>query len=238
MNIDLEFALRCIKPILAKLPVTLYMTIIATILALVGGISFAIIIKKNIVCVSSIFKFINSFLKGIPVLIILYILYYSMPTVLVHFSEIFGFTYDIKNPPKMIFGIFAFGITYIPYMCDMVITAYDTIPKGQMEACYSMGFTTFQGMKRIVVPQMIVVAIPIFGNHFVNILKATSLAYMVTIIEMMGAAKNFATGEQKFLETYLVAALIYWIICIAFDKIFAFIEANSGKYRKTIASDS
>ena len=213
------------------------MTIIATIRALVGGIVFAIIIKKKIFLLSSLIKFINYFLKGIPVLIILYILYYSMPTVLVHLSEIFGFSYDIKNPPKMIFGIFAFGITYIPYMCDMVITAFETIPKGQMEACYSIGFTTFQGMRKIVIPQMIVVAIPIFGNHFVNILKVTSLAYMVTIIEMMGAAKNYATGEQKFLETYLVAALIYWIVCIAFDKLFAFIESHSGKYRKSLASN-
>jgi len=66
-------------------------------------------------------------------------------------------------------------------------------------------------------------------------LKATSLAYMVSIIEMMGAAKNYATGTQRFMETYIVAALIYWIICIAFDKLFALIEANTGKYRRKLA---
>jgi ABC-type amino acid transport system permease subunit len=58
---------------------------------------------------------------------------------------------------------------------------------------------------------------------------------MVSIIEMMGAAKNYATGTQRFMETYIVAALIYWIVCIGFDSLFAVIEGNTGKYRRTIA---
>lgn len=235
MNLDMGYMIQCIKPIISKFPITLYMTITATSLALVVGLIFSVIVKKNIFLLSKIVHFINSFLKGIPVLVILYILYYSMPTILVSLGKSVGFNYDIKNPPKLIFGIFAFGITYIPYMCDMIISAYDTIPKGQMEACDSIGFTTFQAMRKIIIPQMVVVCVPVFGNHFVNILKATSLAYMVSIIEMMGAAKNYATGAQRFMETYIVAALLYWVICIGFDKLFALIEANTGKYRKKLA---
>ena len=58
---------------------------------------------------------------------------------------------------------------------------------------------------------------------------------MVTIIEMMGAAKNYATGTQRFLETYIATAIIYWIICIVFDKLFVLIENNTGKYRNNVA---
>lgn len=235
MDLDMEYMVQCIKPIISKFSITFYMTVTATILALAVGLIFSVIIKKNIFVLSKVIHFINSFLKGIPVLIILYILYYSMPTMLVSLGKTMGFSYDVKNPPKLMFGIFAFGVTYIPYMCDMIISAYDTIPKGQIEACDSIGFTTFQAMKKIIIPQMVVVCIPIFGNHFINILKATSLAYMVSIIEMMGAAKNYATGTQRFMETYIIAALIYWIICIAFDKLFALIEANTGKYRRKLA---
>lgn len=235
MNFDLKYVIDSFGPILGKLPITFYMTIAATILALIVGTIFAVLIQKRIFFLSKFIKFFNSLLKGVPVLIFLYVLYYAMPDVLAAFGDKIGFSYDIKNPPKLFFGILAFGVTYVPYMCEMIITAYNTVPKGQMEACDSMGFTTLQAMRRIVGPQMIVAAIPIFGNHFVNILKATSLAYMVTIIEMMGAAKNFATGNQRFLETYIAAAIIYWIICIAFDKLFAFIENNTGKYRNKLA---
>lgn len=235
MSFDIEFVFKSILPILSKLPITLYMTVMATIIALLLGILFAVIIKKRIPVLSGIIHFTNSLLKGVPVLIILYVLYYSMPSILAALGDRIGFDYDIKNPPKMIFGILAFGVTYIPYMCDMIVSAYDTVPKGQMEACESIGISTFHAMKRIIIPQMIVVCVPIFGNHFVNILKATSLAYMVSIIEMMGAAKNYATGAQRFMETYIAAALIYWIICIAFDKLFALLEANTGKYRRKLA---
>lgn len=235
MNFNVEYVFKSIEPILSKLPITLYMTLLATVLALIGGLIFAFIIKQDILIISKTVQFINSFLKGIPVLVILYILYYSMPSVLQQIAPTLGFEYDVKNPPKLIYGIAAFGITYIPYMCDMIISAYNTIPKGQREACDSMGFTTFQAMKRIIIPQMIVVFIPVFGNHFVNILKMTSLAYMVSIIEMMGAAKNYATGVQRFMETYITAALIYWIICIIFDKLFYLIEKRSGKYRNSLA---
>lgn len=235
MRFDIGYMIKCIMPIISKFPITLYMAITATVLAVVFGLIFAVIVKKNIFILSKIVHFINSFLKGIPVLVILYVLYYSMPTVLASLAKSLGFAYDIKNPPKLLFGILAFGVTYIPYMCDMIISAYETIPKGQMEACNSIGFTTFQAMKRIIIPQMLVVCVPIFGNHFVNILKVTSLAYMVSIIEMMGAAKNYATGTQRFMETYIVAALIYWIVCIGFDKFFVLIEKNTGKYRNKLA---
>ncbi|MBV4427884.1 amino acid ABC transporter permease [Clostridium tyrobutyricum] len=235
MDLDLGYMMECIKPIISKFSITMYMTLAATILALVFGVIFAVIIQKNIFFLSKLVHFVNSFLKGIPVLVILYILYYSMPSLLQPLASSIGFNYDVKDPPKLIYGIFAFGITYIPYMCDMIISAYNTIPKGQIEACDSIGFTTFQAMKRVIVPQMVVICVPIFGNNFVNILKATSLAYMVSIIEMMGAAKNYATGTQRFMETYIVAALIYWIVCIGFDSLFAVIEGNTGKYRRTIA---
>lgn len=235
MELDLGYMIECIKPIMSKFSVTMYMTLAATMLALIFGLIFSIIITKNIFILSKVVHFINSFLKGIPVLVILYILYYSMPSLLQPLANSLGFSYDIKDPPKMIFGIFAFGITYIPYMCDMIISAYNTIPKGQIEACASIGFTTFQSMRRIIIPQMTVVCIPVFGNHFVNILKATSLAYMVSIIEMMGAAKNYATGTQRFMETYIVAALIYWVVCIGVDSLFSVIESNTGRYRRTIA---
>ena len=85
-------------------------------------------------------------------------------------------------------------------------------------------------MSRIIIPQMAVVALPNFGNHFVNLLKATSLTCMVTIMEMMGAARNFATMNQRFLETYTVCALLYWGIFVIFERIFLILEKKTGRY--------
>ena len=230
MTFDIEYAFKCFSPILAKLPVTLRMTLIAVIIALAGGIILALGVKCKNAIVRIIVNIINSFLKGVPILVFLYIFNYSMDDIMTGLSKIFAFEYDIRNPPKVFFAILALALSYAPYMCDMIVTAYDTLPKGQMEACDAFGFTKFQAMKRIILPQMLVVALPNFGNHFVNLLKATSLAYMVTILEMLGAAKNFAVLNQRFLETYVVAALIYWVVFGMFEQIFQFLERNSGKY--------
>ena len=98
--IDIEYIVSCLKPIISKLPITMYMTISATVIALAVGILFSIIIKSKIFIFSKLIHVINSFLKGVPVLVILYVLYYSMPVVLEAFGAKFGIEYDIKNPPK------------------------------------------------------------------------------------------------------------------------------------------
>ncbi len=235
MSLDFGYALSCIQPILRKLPITMYMTLLAVLLALVVGTVFALFIRGRVPVFAQISTALCSFLKGVPVLVMLYVVYYAMPDIL----TTLGIPYDLRNPPKMLFAVTAFGLSYAPYMSDMLISAFDTVPRGQMEACMSLGFTHFQAMRRIIAPQMVVVATPVFGNHFVNLLKMTSLAYMVTIVEMMGAAKNYATGNQMFLETYIVAALLFWIVCVLFDYAFARIEVRLGKFRsKMLPADA
>ncbi len=225
-----SFALTCFQPILEKLPVTLLLTLGAVAFALVGGIllSFGVLCKVRVI--RTILSILISFLKGIPILVFLYIFNNSIDDVMRTIASLFDFTYDIRNPPKFLFAILAMGLSYAPYMCDMIVSALETVPKGQMEACESIGFTKWQGMRRIVLPQLAVIALPNFGNHFVNLLKATSLTYMVTILEMMGAAKNYAVLNQKFLEPYVTCALIYWGVFLVFERGFRVLEKVTGRY--------
>lgn len=231
MQFDIEYALQCVMPILEKLPVTMEMTLIATLIALVIGAIFAVLLEKKIPVVTQLLTVLCSFLKGIPVLAMLYVFYYSMPIIMGDYLSHWGIPYDQRNPPKLSFAIIAFSLSYVPYMCDMIRSAYQAVPKGQMEACLSVGMSKMQAMRSVIIPQLTAIAIPNFGNHFVNLLKMTSLAYMVSVIEMMGAAKNFAVKNQRFLETYVVAALIFWVVFLIFEQLFRLIEKYSGRYR-------
>lgn len=231
MIFDFGYLLTCFVPVLAKFPITMEMTLLSTVLALACGALLALLIRSNAPGLSPVSHFICSFLKGVPVLVFLYLAFNSLPEWLIAA----GVAYDRRQPPQMLFAVLAFGLAYAPYMADMFRSSLDTIPRGQMEACKATGFTKWQAMRRIILPQMIVVAVPVFGNHFVNMLKMTSLAYLVNMVEMMGAAKNYATGNQMFLETYVAAALLYWAICIAFDQLFALLEKKLGKYREKTA---
>ncbi len=224
------YLVTCFEKIFTGLPVTLGLTIDSILLALAGGILLSLGVICRFRIVNIIFSIVNSFLKGIPILVFLYMFSSAMDDIMGTLAEVLNFTYDIRNPPTFAFAVIAITLSYAPYMCDMIVTAMDTVPKGQWEACEAFGYTKLQTMTRIIIPQFIVIAIPNFGNHFVNVLKATSLACMVTIMEMMGVARNFATLNQNFLVTYFACALLYWAVFVIFEQLFRLLEKRLGRY--------
>lgn len=227
MNVYIE----SLKQIIAGFPATMSLTILSMLLALLLGILLSFGVASRVKAVRMVFTVLSSFLKGIPILVFLYAFNSSIDVIMEGIDGIVPFyTYNIRKPPTFTFAVFALALSYTPYMCDMILTAVRTVPKGQWEACDAAGFTSWQKMSRIIIPQSVVIAIPNFGNHFVNLLKATSLACMVTIMEMMGEARNFATMSQKFLESYITCALVYWIVFVVFEQVFRLIEKRMGKY--------
>lgn len=227
----MEVYRTCLEKVLAGVPTTLSLTLWSVLLALLLGILLSFGVLSKWTPVRMLFSVLCSFLKGIPILIFLYVFHTAIDGIMGGIDHLFAFyTYDIRKPPTYIFAVFALALSYAPYMCDMITTALHTIPKGQWEACDAGGFTAWQKMTRIIIPQCVVIAIPNFGNHFVNLLKASSLACMVTIMEMMGEARNYATMSQRFLECYIVCAICYWVIFIVFEQAFRLLEKRAGRY--------
>lgn len=223
--------IEAFKQIISGLPTTISLTILSVLLALILGILLSFGKGSRIRPVKGFFSVLSSFLKGIPILVFLYALSSSIDMIMGGLDSLLPFyTYDIRKPPTFAFAVFAIALSYTPYMCDMILTAIRTVPKGQWEACDAAGFTSWQKMSRIIIPQSIVIAIPNFGNHFVNLMKATSLSCMVTIMEIMGESRNYATLSQKFLQSYIVCALVYWAIFILFEQIFRVVEKKTGYY--------
>lgn len=225
-----KFAYTCFIPILKGLPMTMELTLATVLLALTGGILLSFGMKSRYAWLNLFFSILNSFLKGIPILVFLYVFNNSIDDIMGTLASLFAFTYDIRHSPTFAFAVIAMALSYAPYMCDMILSAYDTVPSGQREACEAFGFTKWESMRRIIIPQMTVIAIPNFGNHFVNLLKATSLTCMVTIMEMMGTARNYATLNQRFLETYVICALLYWGVFCIFEQLFRILEKKTGRY--------
>lgn len=227
----MDLIVECLQKVVSGIPMTLSLTLWSIGLALVLGILLSFGVLSSFTPVRAIFVVLTSFLKGIPILVFLYVFNTSIDSIMGGLDSLLSFyTYNIRKPPTYTFAVFALALSYAPYMCDMITSALHTVPKGQWEACDAYGFTNWQKMSRIIIPQCIVIAIPNFGNHFVNLLKATSLACMVTIMEMMGEARNYATLSQKFLESYIVCALVYWLVFVIFEQIFRIIEKRTGRY--------
>lgn len=225
--------LQALQRVISGLPTTLWLTVTSILLAMGLGMLLLTGLRAKTGPVRMIFRILGSFLKAIPILVFLYVFNSAIDDIMGGLDSLLPFfTYNIRKPPTMLFAIFALALSYTPYMSDMMDTALRAIPAGQYEACDAAGFTGWQKMTRIIIPQGIVVAIPNFGNHFVNLLKATSLTCMVTIMEMMGEARNFATYSQRFLESYITCALVYWGVFLVFEQLFRIIERKAGSYLK------
>jgi polar amino acid transport system permease protein len=106
-----------------------------------------------------------------------------------------------------------------------------------MEAALSTGLSKFTAYRKIVIPQALVVAIPSLGSQFVSMLKGTSLAFVVSVVDMTSAGQLAASRTYRFLEMYIALALCYWILSGAFSALFRWIEQRLKRNERTITDN-
>jgi polar amino acid uptake family ABC transporter, permease protein len=136
----------------------------------------------------------------------------------------FGWSLNVNNVPVIMFVYVAFILNMSAYMSETFRAAILSVEKGQMEAAISIGMSKWQAMRRIILPQAFVTALPNLGNSFISLIKDTSLAFVVSIVELMGKAKIVGAAGLNFFEVYIVVALIYWIVCIVMEGLLMSLE--------------
>lgn len=117
-------------------------------------------------------------------------------------------------------------VTDIPSVFSGVTsgTSLESVPKGQIEAANALGMTYFQALRRVILPEAIVVALPSLGNSFIGLIKGTSLAFVCAVVEMTAAGKIIAGRTYRYFEVYVSLAIIYWIITIIVEQGIKLIE--------------
>lgn len=159
-----------------------------------------------------------SFFRGTPILIQLFLFYYGLPEILKLVSL------DVSKAPKLIFVIFVYSLHTAAYLSEAIRGAVGAVDRGQVEAAYAVGMTGRQAFARIVLPQALGIAVPVFANLILAVLKDTSLAFSLGIMDLTGKAQTLPTISRHFIEAYLSLALIYFFICFALEKLFAALE--------------
>ena len=101
--------------------------------------------------------------------------------------------------------------------------------KGQVEAGYSIGLSTLQVFRYIILPESLKIALPSLGNIFIGLLKGTSLAFVCAVVEMTAASRLIAGRNLRFFEMYVSLSLIYWALSLISERIFAFLEKRLRK---------
>lgn len=229
--IDFEYMLKSFPEILRYAPVTITIAFVSMTFGLIIGLITALIKIYKIPFLRWIATFYVSFIRGTPLLVQLYLSYYGIPKVCALINSSIGTNIDISRIPAIAFVHVAFSINIGAYLSENIRSAIEAIDKGQLEAAYSVGMSRIQTMFRIVIPQAFSIALPNLGNSFISLLKDTSLAFIIAVVEIMGQAKIVGARTLRFFEVYIGAALIYWILCLIAERGLSFLEKKARKFK-------
>lgn len=218
-SFDLQYIIE-LMPILFKyLGVTMEMALWGFVFALILALGLALVRVFKITFIQHLASLYISFFRGTPLLVQLFLLYYGFPQFMPIFVGMDAFTA----------AIIGLSLHFSAYMAESIRAAILGIDKSQMEACLSLGMTRLQAMKRVILPQASRVATPSLMNYFIDMIKSTSLAFTLGVVEIMAKAQMEASSSFKFFESFLAVAVVYWIVVIIFTRIQHLLEYKLNK---------
>ncbi|MGN0157673.1 MAG: amino acid ABC transporter permease [Brotaphodocola sp.] len=234
--IDFAFIIKSIPTMLAAVPITLIMAFAAAGIGWILGIGIALIRKYKVPVLGQILAVFVSFMRGVPMVILLYISYYALPIFVYSYGMSIGVEIDVNAVPAMVYAIIALTLDQAAYSSEIFRAALSAVDEGQMEAAYSIGMTRTQGLMRIIFPQALATAMPNLSGLFLGLVKGTSLAYYVGVYEITATANLLATPALNFIDAYVMTTLIYEIISLIFNKWFRRIENRLKRFRAVATS--
>lgn len=213
---DVSYMQR-IAPILVKSAgMTMSLAVISLVISLILAIIIALIIYYKIPVLVNFSKLYVSFFRGTPALIQLYLIYFGLGNAGIEF---------FRNMSAFTAVIIALSLNMSAYMAENLRGALYSVDGGQIEAGITIGLSNLQIFRHIVFPQAFRVAVPSLGNSFVDLIKGSSMAFTIGVIELMASANLQGVASYKFLEAFSVAAIIYWILTMVVNYLQKKLEA-------------
>lgn len=223
---DLEFIFNIFPSLIKTLPLTIYIVIVTAILGFILAVGVAALRIKKIPVISQLLNMYTSFMRSTPGLIHIFIVYYGLPVL---FAAI---GININTISRVTFSIVALVLYNGAFVSEILRPSYLAIPKAQHEAATSVGMTTWQKLVRIIFPQVMPIALPSLGNALIDLLKDTSLLFLIGLVDIMGQAEIIIANTLGVyqLEVYVAVALIYWALSAVLEQIMRLLEKKTRKF--------
>lgn len=206
------------KILLPGLTMTIPLTAISFALALVLAVIAALVQFANIGGLKQLARFYIWVIRGTPLLIQLYVIFYGLP----------GLGIIIDPFPA---AIIVFSINEGAYAAEIIRAALESVPGGQLEAGYCAGMSYLQTMRRIILPQAMRTAFPSLSNSLISMVKDTSLAANITVTEMFMVTQRIVARTYEPLALYIEVGLIYLIFSTVLTKLQRFGENKLNIYK-------
>ncbi|MCX8684009.1 amino acid ABC transporter permease [Gilliamella sp. B2889] len=207
MNFNINYFFSVFPQILPYLPVTLFIAITSFVFATILGLAIALIRNNKIIVIDSFLALFISLFRGIPSVVLLFIIYYGLP-------QIFPI---MKQVGATTAAIICFSLKYSAYLAEIFRAGLTSVDLGQKEAGLTSGLSTIQVYRGIILPQAIINALPNAGNMFISLLKDSSVAFFVGVQELLAAGKMLTANSFLYFETYLAVGIVYWLTVVAYS---------------------
>jgi cystine transport system permease protein len=213
-----ELILRNLWPMLqATVEKTLPLTFVSFTLGLVLALFVALARLSRVAPLSFLARAYISVIRGTPLLVQLFIIFYALPQ------------FDIVIDPFPA-AVIAFSLNVGGYAAEVIRAAILSIPRGQWEAAQTIGMGYATTLRRIILPQAARTAVPPLSNTLISLVKDTSLASTILVTELLRVAQLAAAPTFDFFALYGVAAVYYWVICVALSFVQGRLETRLGRY--------
>ena len=230
---DFKFMLEIVPTlVLQGLPVAAKIAFVSFIFGVIIGLFAAVMRIYKVPVLSQLSGVYISFFRGTPLMVQIMIFYYGIPIILRAINAKYNLAWDVSSISAMTWMFLAYSLNVGSYLSESIRAAILSVSHGQTEAGYSLGMSTPKVLQRIVIPQALKVAVPNFGNTFISLIKDTSLAFVASVPEILGQAKIIAGRSNMFFECYLVAALVYWVVCIILEQILRLVEKYTRRHER------
>jgi cystine transport system permease protein len=199
--------------LIGTIPLTLASFALGLLLALV----VALMRLSKVRVVSGLGRAYVSVIRGTPLLVQLFVIFYGLPTLGVR----------LEPWPS---AIIAFSMNVGGYAAEVIRAAILSVPKGQWEAAHMIGMSNRLALRRIILPQAARVSVPPLSNTFISLVKDSSLASLILVTELFRKAQEIAAFSREFMVLYVEAAVVYWVICLFLSAGQSVLERRLDRY--------
>jgi polar amino acid transport system permease protein len=196
---DWGYAFKVLPQLLRALLVTLEITVLGSVVALVLGLVIAVVRRAKVPVLDQVLWAVVEFIRSTPLLVQVFFLYFALPR--------FGITLS-----ALTVGVIGLGVHYATYTSEVYRAGIDAVPRGQWEAATALSLSPGRTWTGVILPQAIPRVLPELGNYVISMFKEVPLLLAISVIEVVNKAKELGSATFRFTEPYTIAGLLFLVL--------------------------
>jgi polar amino acid transport system permease protein len=193
---DWDYAFSVLPDLLRALLVTVEITLLGSLVALVLGLVIAVLRQLHVPVLDQVLWALVEFIRSTPLLVQVFFLYFFLPHIGITLSA-------------MVVGVIGLGVHYASYTSEVYRAGIDAVPRGQWEAATALSLSRGRTWTGVILPQAIPRVLPALGNYVISMFKEVPLLLAISVVEVVSKARELGTTTFRFTEPYTIAGLLF-----------------------------